>query len=183
MPSPRPRDYNGGERKMSGRQTPVLSQFAVAPTSEAGVPSLVVDRVNGLLYETGSDIPFVEVLIHAATKWHSLVEMSTLLTEATDTPDPDLIRDNDIALSRVQGAVSTMLTKAVEDAADPDLLRLGSLRQFIGAVETLHTRQAPDPSDPDLVRTGYVGARSSSDKRFSLADPCIQGHGLGARAP
>jgi len=123
---------------MSARQDPVLSQFAAPPGPGAGAPSLVVDRVTGLLHEPNATVPFIEELIRMGSAWQQrLVEAATILTEATDPPDPDLVRGDD-AWPRLSGAVSTILTKAEIDPADPDLLRLDPLQRFVSRSYSRH---------------------------------------------
>jgi hypothetical protein len=148
---------------MNGRQDPVLSQFAAPPNPGAAARDLVVDRVTGLLHEPGATVPFIEELIHMGCAWQCLLEAATILTEATDPPDPDLVR-GDNAWSRLSGAVSTVLTKAEIDPADPDLIRLEPLQRVVGDMETLQTRQAPDPGDPGLVRAEHARKCPSYDE-------------------
>lgn len=134
---------------MSGPQDPILSQFAAPPRAGSGVPSLEVDRSTGLLHEPGATGPFIEELIAIGAARRNSPGVTTVITEATDPYDPDLVRGD---LPRFLGSADTLLTRG-DDPPDPDLVRADAAWfRFTAAVTTNVTKTVDDPYDPDLVR-------------------------------
>lgn len=140
---------------MNRRPDPILTYFAVPPSTGNAGPSLVVDPSTGLLHDPGNTVPFVETLIEIGGERRSLAHIDTIATESySDPPDPDLVRADSPWL-RFGEALTTTLTKMPEDPEDPDLVRVQSLRWFVDGISTTLTEAGEEP-DPDLVRVGHT---------------------------
>jgi hypothetical protein len=141
---------------MSARQDPILTQFAVLPDTGSEGTCLEVDLSTGLLHESGVIAPYVEELIAMASSWRRDIGTGTLLTEAEDPIDPDIVR-GDSPWLRASG--ESVLTRRV-DPADPDLVR-GDIRRLQAGVETV-VSWIDDQVDPDLVRQDSAWSRLSA---------------------
>lgn len=131
--------------------TPFLAQFATFPQGASSVPELCMDESSGLLHRVGERLPFVEELVLQKGKWLKTAYSETLLTESSDDPDPDLVR-NDCAFGQLDVAFSTLITRQDGDESDPDLMRDECAQLVLARLSSHVTKQATDDPDPDLIR-------------------------------
>jgi hypothetical protein len=122
------------------------------------------------LHESGVAVPFVEEIIKMGVRWRNLGAAASVLTEAADPVDPDLIRANSAWL-RFGEALETGLTKTLSDPIDPDVVRAAWLRWATESAATVITRELGDEPDPDLVRAEPLRAFNHNAVDGDQPDP------------